>query len=86
MFSVIRSPLRYNIRHVHATGKTLHREKRYSTPRSAPLEYELDARLLAEASESSRSVAAVMRDAIARGLPLVRKLRLQRQRRAGGAS
>ena len=57
------------------------REPRFAPPRGVPLEHDLDERLVAEADQSHRSVAAVARDAIARGLPLVRRARLKRERR-----
>ena len=58
------------------------REPRFAPPRGVPLEHDLDERLVAEADQSHRSVAAVARDAIARGLPLVRRARLKRERLA----
>lgn len=62
--------------------RPVRRETRYALPRGIPLDHDLDDRLVAEADQSHRSIAAVVRDAIGRGLPLVRRARLKRERQA----
>ena len=62
--------------------RPIRRESRYADPRGVQLEHDLDTRLVAEADRSHRSISAVAREAIQRGLPLVRRARKNRERQA----
>ena len=64
------------------------RESRYSTQLRVTVEPKTAAALEAEADATHTSVSAVIRDAVARGLPLVkdaRRKQRQRDRHAAGA-
>ena len=64
------------------------REARYSAQLRVTVEPATAAALAAEADAADLSVSAVIRDAVARGLPLVkdaRRKQRQRDRRAAGA-
>ena len=65
------------------------RETHYPAKRNVMLPADMDAALVAEADAAGRSVSSVLRDAITRGLPLVRdsgrKARRTRERNGGGS-
>ena len=70
------------------TERRYRRETRYSAQLRVTVEPATAAALAAEADAAGVSVSAVIRDAVARGLPLVkdaRRKQRQRDRRAAGA-
>ena len=70
------------------TERRYRREARYSKQLRVTVEPATAAALEAEADAAQTSVSAVIRDALARGLPLAREARRKRQRgprHAGGA-
>ena len=71
---------------MHRPKRTIRREQRYAAPRGVPFEPDVDAPLIAEADDSHRSVAAVTRDCLRRGLPLVQDAKRKRERNARAAT
>ena len=70
------------------TQRRYRREARYSAQLRVTVEPATAAALAAEADAAQTSVSAVIRDALARGLPLARDARRKRRRgprNAGGA-
>ena len=64
------------------TERRYRRERRYSEQLRVTVEPATVAALKADAEESGLSVSAVIRDALARGLPLARDARRKRRQRA----
>ena len=70
------------------TERRYRREARYSKQLRVTVEPETAAALEADADATQTSVSAVIRDAVSRGLPLIRDARRKRRsgpRRGGGA-
>ena len=63
------------------TERRYRREARYSTQLRVTVEPAMAAALEAEADAAGLSVSAVIRDAVARGLPLVKDARRKRRSR-----
>ena len=68
------------------TQRRYRRESRYSAQLRVTVQPATAAALEAEADAAGVSVSAVIRDAVARGLPLVKDARRKRDRHAAGGA
>ena len=71
-----------NVRYPTGMARPYRREQRYPERLAVNVDADLRAAIDSEAEAGDTSVAAVLRDAVRRGLPLVRDARRKRRRQA----